>query len=142
MALGLNIARGICDESHFFAYSHLIRSEYLKAEAAAIQAAFLVSEGTGVWSILVYYSKGILRGGNTMEKKLRAMLVFPGVLLVLFALSNDRYRELIYIGYILLSLNLIILGIQAFKDNKKSTFAYAITAISLLTIFLSLKMLL
>ncbi|MCP1161047.1 hypothetical protein [Bacillus infantis] len=77
-----------------------------------------------------------------MEKKLRAMLVFPGVLLVLFALSNDRYRELIYIAYILLLLNLIILGIQAFKDNKKSTFAYAITAISLLTIFLSLKMLL
>ncbi|RYI28379.1 hypothetical protein EVU96_14500 [Bacillus infantis] len=77
-----------------------------------------------------------------MEKKLRAMLVFPAVLLVLFALSNDRYRELIYIAYILLSLNLIILGIQAFKDNKKSPFAYAITAISLLTIFLSLKMLL
>jgi general stress protein CsbA len=77
-----------------------------------------------------------------MEKKLRAMLIFPAVLIVIFSLNFDRYSELLYIAYILMSLNLIMLGIQAFRENKKSLFAYGITAISLLTIFLALQLLL
>jgi hypothetical protein len=103
---------------------------------------FCFRKDTGVWSILVYYSKGFYERRDTMEKKLRAMLIFPAALLIIFALNYDRYSELLYIAYILMSLNLIMLGIQAVRENKRSLFAYGITAISLLTIFLSLKLLL
>jgi general stress protein CsbA len=115
----------------------------LKVEAAAIQEAFLVLEKVQVSGQNGYIIvKASYEGRDTVEKKLRAMLIFPAALLVLFALSNDRYSELLYIAYILMSLNLIILGILAFKENKKSPFAFGITAISLLTIFLSLNLLL
>ncbi len=69
-------------------------------------------------------------------------MVIPATFLVILALTNDEYYWLLNIAFILMSLNLIIMGVQAFKENKKSPFAYVITAISVLVIFLSLKELL
>ena len=69
-------------------------------------------------------------------------MVIPATLLVILALTNDKYYWLVNIAFILMSLNLIIMGIQDFKENKKFPFAYCITAIAILVIFLSLKELL
>ena len=77
-----------------------------------------------------------------MQKKLRVIMVIPAVLLVILSLTNVKYYWLRNIAFILISLNLIIMGIQAFKENKKSPFAYCITAMAILLIFLSLKELL
>ena len=78
-----------------------------------------------------------------MQKKLRVIMVIPAVLLVILSLTNDKYYWLRNIAFILISLNLIIMGIQAFKkENKKSLFAYCITSMAILLFFLSLKELL
>ena len=77
-----------------------------------------------------------------MQKKLRVVMVIPAVLLVILSLTNDKYYWLRNIAFILISLNLIIMGIQAFKENKKSLFAYCITSMAILLFFLSLKELL
>ena len=69
-------------------------------------------------------------------------MVIPAVLLVILSLTNDKYYWLRNIAFILISLNLIIMGIQAFKENKKSLFAYCITSMAILLFFLSLKELL
>ena len=57
-----------------------------------------------------------------MQKKLRVIMVIPAVLLVILSLTNDKYYWLRNIAFILISLNLIIMGIQAFKENKKCPF--------------------
>lgn len=77
-----------------------------------------------------------------MQKKLRVIMVIPAALLGILALTNNKYYWLLNIAFILMSLNLIIMGIQAFKENKKSPFALCITAIAILIISLSLKELL
>ncbi|WP_090750575.1 hypothetical protein [Mesobacillus persicus] len=77
-----------------------------------------------------------------MKRKYKAMMVIPATLLAMFALMNDQYYWLLYVAFILTSLNLLMMGIQAFQENKKSPFAYCGTVLAILVIFLSLKELL
>lgn len=75
-------------------------------------------------------------------EKIRAIMVIPAALLVILVLTNDKHDWLLNIAFILMPLNLIIMGIQHFKENQKSPFAYSIAAMAILIIFFSFKELL
>ena len=74
-----------------------------------------------------------------MPKKLRTILIISATLFGILGLTNNEYYWLLNIAFILISLNLIIMGFQAFKENKKSPFAYCIITMAILIIFLSFK---
>jgi heme O synthase-like polyprenyltransferase len=63
-----------------------------------------------------------------------AILVFVAGILNLI----DGYNWLIYPILILISLNLILMGIQIFSENKKAIFPYYIIAISIIIISISI----
>lgn len=76
-----------------------------------------------------------------MQKAIR-IIAITAALLGIIALSFDKYYWLIHIFGILLSINLIILGVQDYFDNKKSPFAYSMMIIAILIIFISVQRLL
>lgn len=78
---------------------------------------------------------------NTLDK-VSVVVAFFVLITAIFAFTIDRYYWLINIVFILIALNLIIMGIRSFTTNKRTIFPYFIIGMALLIISLSTKQLL
>ena len=72
---------------------------------------------------------------NTLDK-ISIVIAFLALVIAIFAFINNYYWTLNLV-FILIALNLIIMGIQHFSENKRAIFPYFIIGIALLIIFLS-----
>lgn len=74
---------------------------------------------------------------NTIDKAKVVIAAFIFILAI-FAFTYDRYYWLMKIVYILIALNLILIGLQSFAQNKRTIFPYFIIVMALIIISLSI----
>lgn len=74
---------------------------------------------------------------NTLDKVYFVIAVIAFILAI-FAFSNDNYNWLTNIVFILIAMNLIIIGLQSFVQNKRTIFSYFIIGMVIIIIFLSI----
>ena len=74
---------------------------------------------------------------NTFDR-IRVVFLIIVFLLAILAFTYDDYYWIQKIVFILLAINLMIMGIQEYRQNKKSLFAYCILVMALLIILLTI----
>lgn len=74
---------------------------------------------------------------NTLDK-VYVVIAVIAFILAIFAFSNDNYNWLTNIVFILIAMNLIIIGLQSFVQNKRTIFSYFIIGMAIIIIFLSI----
>lgn len=90
---------------------------------------------------LIYKGGTMKKTFNTLDK-VKIMIAILALILVIFAFPNDSYYWLTNIVFILIAVNLIIVGVQSFVQNKRTIFTYIIMVMAIIIISLSIQQLL